>query len=228
VGYTRSAFSASGLYSNGFADGYYAALYGSYSMGPFHVDAVAGYGLSDFNVNRVISFPGQQGQTAGLTNSQAFISAMELGYRFQLSNAMSLSPIAGLQIVSLWQNAFSESGAGPLNLDVAERSLTSVRSLLGVDVTHDLSLGESSVLHARLRLAWAHDLAGTDRTITESFQQLPSATFQISGAGPSTDAAIVSVGLAVPGPIQLFFRYDGLYSSVQQGHSGTVGLTVAF
>jgi outer membrane autotransporter protein len=228
VGYARSSFSTSGLYSSGFANAYYAALYGNYSTGPFYVDAVAGYGLSDFNVNRVISFPGQQGQTAGLTNSQAFISAMELGYRFQLSNAMSLSPIAGLQVVSLWQNAFSESGAGPLNLDVAEKSLTSVRSLLGVEATHDLSLGESSVLQARLRLAWARELAGTDRTITETFQQLAGANFQVSGARPSTDAAVVSVGLVVRGPVQLFFRYDGLYSSVQQGHSVTGGLAIAF
>lgn len=228
LGYMRSGFATSGVYGTGSADSYYASLYGSYAAGPLQLTGMAGFAISDFNVNRVISFPGQQGAMTAKTRSPAFLSAVELGYRFQPRADTTLSPIAGLQLISLQQNAFSEQGAGPLDLNAAQTNLTSLRSLLGAELTHDISLGETTLLQARVRLAWAHDFTGTDRTVNETFQQLTNTTFQVTGAEPSRDAAVLSVGLATSGPVQLFFRYDGLYSAVQTNHGGSAGLTVRF
>jgi outer membrane autotransporter protein len=228
LGYTRSGFATSGMYGNGSADSYFAALYGSYAAGPLQLTGIAGFSLSDFNANRVIYFPGQQGATTARTRSQAFLSAAELGYRFQPRADTTLSPIAGLQLISLQQSAFSEQGAGPLDLNVAQTNLTSLRSLLGAELTHDISISESTLLQARMRLAWAHDFSGTDRTVDEAFQQLTGTTFQVTGAEPSHDAAVLSVGLATSGPVQFFFRYDGQYSAVQTNHGGSAGLTVRF
>jgi uncharacterized protein YhjY with autotransporter beta-barrel domain len=228
LGYAYSASSTHGVLGDGSATSYYMALYGGYSDGPFYVDAIAGYGLSRLDASRWISFPGQQGTPSGRTTSQAFISTIETGYGFQVSNDISIAPIGGIQVISLWQYAFSESGAGPLDLDVADKALVSLRSLLGLDISHELPIDESNGLHTQVRLAWAHELAGTDRTISQSFQQLEGSDFHASGAEPSRDAAVVSVGLATRGPIKFFFRYDGFYSSVQQGHVGTAGLAVGF
>jgi len=228
LGYAYSASSTHGVPGDGSATSYYMALYGGYSDGPFYVDAMAGYGLSRLDASRWISFPGQQSAPSGRTASQAFISTIETGYGFQVSNDISIAPIGGIQVISLWQNAFSESGAGPLDLDIADKALVSVRSLLGLDISHELPIDESSGLHTQVRLAWAHDVAGTDRTIRQSFQQLEASDFRASGAEPSRDAAVISVGLATQGPIKFFFRYEGFYSSVQQGHAGTAGLAVGF
>jgi hypothetical protein len=38
----------------------------------------------------------------------------------------------------------------------------------------------------------------------------------------------VGVGLATAGPLQMFFRYDGFYTAVQQGHVGTAGFSIQF
>lgn len=228
LGYTYSASSTDGLPGDGSASSYYMALYGGYSDGPFHVDAMAGYGLSRLFASRWISFPGQQGAPSGRTTSQAFMSAIEAGYGFQVTDDIEITPIGGIQVISLWQDAFRESGGGPLDLDVADRALVSVRSLLGLDISHEMPIGDSSGLHTQLRLAWAHELAGDERTIDQSFQQLEDSDFSASGADPSRDAAVVSVGLATRGPVRFFFRYDGLYSAVQHGHVGTAGLTIGF
>lgn len=228
LGYTRSGFATSGVYGTGSADSYHGALYGSYAAGPLLLSGIAGFAISDFNINRVISFPGQQGTTTAQTSSAAFISAVELGYRFQPRADTTLSPIAGLQFIGLQQNAFSERGAGPLDLNVAQTNLASLRSLLGAELTHDIALGDSTLLQARVRLAWAHDFTGTDRTVNEVFQQLMNTTFQVTGAEPSRDAAVLSVGLATTGPVQFFFRYDGQYSAAQTNHGGSAGLTVRF
>jgi hypothetical protein len=228
VGYTHAAFSTSGLTSSGNANNYNAALYGSYSTGPLYIDLSAGYGLADFALNRAVAFPGQQGGTIGQTQSQAFLSSVEMGYQFEVASATLLTPTVGLQTIALRQDAFSEYGAGSLNLNVDGKTFVAMRSLLGADLKHSFSLGADGLLEASLRLAWAHDFADTDRSIAASFQQLPSAAFVVHGAQPRRDAAVIGVGLSLDGPAQVFVRYDGLYSGNQQAHSGTAGLSITF
>ncbi|WP_422002585.1 autotransporter outer membrane beta-barrel domain-containing protein [Reyranella sp.] len=228
LGFTPSAFSTSGLAGSGSAYGYYAGLYGSYGAGPLYVDAVASFGTTSFSVSRQIAFPGQFGITTAQTNSNAFLSAVEVGYRTRPFDATTVTPFAGLQSVSLWQNAFSEYGAGALNLDVAARSMTSLRSVLGAEVARNFALGDSLGLQARLRLGWAHELAGVDRSIMASFQQLPGASFQVTGAEPSWNAALVGFELSTEGAARLFLRYSGEFSQAQSGHGATVGLTARF
>jgi hypothetical protein len=228
VGYTHATFSTSGLTSSGNAGNYYAALYGSYTTGPLYIDLSAGYGLSDFTLNRAVAFPGQQGGTIGQTQSQAFLSSAEMGYQFEVASATLFTPTVGLQTIALRQDAFSEYGAGPLNLNVDGKNLVATRSLLGTDLRRSFSLGADGLLEASLRLAWAHDFAGTDRSIAASFQELPSAAFVVHGAQPTRDAAVIGVGLSLDGPAEVFVRYDGLYSGNQQAHSGTAGLSSTF
>lgn len=228
AGFAPSAYSTSGLYSNGSASGYHAGLYGRYAGGPLYVDATVGFGLTSFAVNRQIAFPGQFGMTQSQTNSRAVLSALEVGRRMAPADGTTVTPFAALQSVSLWQDGFSEYGAGPLNLDVTSRSMTSLRSVVGAEATQDLPLGDLHVLQARLRLGWAHDWSGVDRTIMASFQQLPGAAFQVTGAQPSWNAAVVGAELATRGPIQLLVRYDGEYSQAQRGHAASIGIVARF
>ncbi|MFC7397441.1 autotransporter outer membrane beta-barrel domain-containing protein [Chelatococcus sp. GCM10030263] len=146
--------------------------------------------------------PGQQGGTIGQTQTQAFLSSVEMGYQFEVASATLLTPTVGLQTIALRQDAFSEYGAGPLNLNVDGKNFVAMRSLLGADLKHRVSLGADGLLEASLRLAWAHDFADSDRSIAASFQQLPSAAFVVHGAQPTRDAAVIGIGLSLHGTAQ--------------------------
>ncbi len=228
VGVAPTMFSTSGISGNGTATSYYAGMYAGYTGGPFYIDAIAGYGLSSFSTSRQVFFPGQFGAMAGQTASQSFLSAVEAGYTISLAANFGVTPFAGFQSISLWQNGFSESGLSALNLNVAPASLTSFRTLAGIELSHSFAASEFLGLRTRLRVAWAHELAGKERPVWASFQLLPSTTFQVVGATPAANAAVVGLELASTGPIQFFLRGGGEFSQTQLGYSATAGLSIAF
>ncbi|HVZ10021.1 autotransporter outer membrane beta-barrel domain-containing protein [Rhodopila sp.] len=228
LGYAHTSLSLDGLASGGSADSYSMAVYGRYSNGPFYTQGIIGYGFNNFAVGRSLAFADQVGSTTTDTNSRAFMSSIDIGYRFPVWAGGSIAPVAGLQVISQWQNAFSEYGAGALDLNADSKSLTSVRGLLGIDVRHHVTVNSSLGLTADLRLSWAHDFAGTARDLDQSFQELSSAAFQVHGAGFSRDAAVIGLGVTTTGPVRMFIRYDGEYSGAQLSNGGMIGVSTIF
>ncbi|MCB4767724.1 autotransporter outer membrane beta-barrel domain-containing protein [Ancylobacter sp. Lp-2] len=238
LGYSRASFSVDDLATGGNADNYYATVSGSLQFGLAYIDAVAGYARSDTDINRSIAFVGQQGTTVGDTAGDAFIGAIEAGYRFDVSATTSIIPNVGLQVVSLHQDAFTEQGAEQLDLAIAGRDMTAARSLAGMDVRHRFDLGQGDVpqgaarqrnaVVANLRVAWAHDVSDPSRSVESSFVQLPSASFVVYGPSPDRDAAVIGLGLALEGAVTGFVRYDGEISGNAQSHAGSIGVKGRF
>ena len=105
-------------------------LYASFTQGGFYVDALAGYGFSDNQLQRQIVIPGLQPRTAnGSTGANQFLGQAEAGYKVGVyaPAQASLTPFARLQALSVTQNAFTEIGANSLNLNVAQQTTNSLR-----------------------------------------------------------------------------------------------------
>lgn len=228
LGYGRSGYSLNGLSGNADLNQYTVALYASYARDAFYVDAAIGYAYTDANVTRDIAFPGVVRSAAGKPRSNAVIGRAEVGYHVPLGPSTALTPIAGLQVVSVTQGAFTESGAGAIDLRLGSQNTASVQSLLGAELTQRFAVG-TGALQAALRLAWGHDFADIDRNIDASFAGLPSAAFTVDGVRAPRDLAVIGVGLSMPvEAMELFLRYDGAVAADYDVHSGTLGLRVAF
>ncbi len=96
--------------------------------------------------------------------------------------AATVTPFARLQTVAVSQYGFTESGANSLNLGVAQQNTTSVRSVLGADITVGIPLAATGTLDVVLRLGWAHEYADTTRPMTAAFAGAPATAFTVYGA----------------------------------------------
>ncbi|HEX7199539.1 MAG TPA: autotransporter outer membrane beta-barrel domain-containing protein, partial [Dongiaceae bacterium] len=159
-----------------------------------------------------------------------FLSSLETGYHIRVDENMALTPFAAMQGIVIGQNAFTESGAGAIDLQVADETTASARSLLGLEFTGDLPVGLAQPLGFQLRAGWSHDFADPARSITASFVGAPDASFTVQGASPDRDAAVIGVGLSlsVMPSGDLFLRYDGAFAGNYAVNAGTIGFRLGF
>jgi subtilase-type serine protease len=58
-------------------------------------------------------------------------------------------------------NAFTQAGANSLNLNVAQQTTSSLRSVVGAEPESSIGLGWREPLGVQLRLGWSHEFADT-------------------------------------------------------------------
>jgi autotransporter-associated beta strand protein len=233
AGYAHGTQWTGGFQGNGTSDTFSAALYGSYTQGRFHADALAGYAHADNRLTRPVSIPGLAPQAAnGRTGADQFLGQIEAGYGFGLyaPARATLTPLARLQVASVDQAGFTESGAGLFDLAVAPQTTTSVRSTLGVDLAGAIEVGARAPLALKLRLGWMHEYADTGRPVTAAFAGAPTGAFTVLGAAPPRDSALVglSASLAVSQSTSLYLGYDGELGGGADNHAVTVGVKVVW
>ena len=135
--------------------------------------------------------------------------ALESGRRLNASNARgaghcpaqansgsTLSPYAALQAQSFDEPSYAEStpaGAPSFALNYASKTATDTRFELGAWVGKTIAYPNGSALNLFGRLAWAHDWQG-DPDLTATFQNVPTASFVVSGAKPASDQALITAG----------------------------------
>ena len=226
MGYANATQSMQGFDGRGTSDSYHAALYASFTDGGFYADAAIGYGYADNQMRRVIAIPGLATRNAfGRTGAHQLNGQIEAGYKIGLYEAASatLTPFARLQAVTSTQAAFTETGAGSLNLSVAQQRTESLRTTLGGEIA-----GRIGDVTAKLRLGWAHEHADTARPVTASFAGAPGLPFTVQGATARRDSALVGVALdtAVVAGTKLYLRYDGELGGGSDSHALTAGLRV--
>ena len=233
AGYSGGHSWVDSFLGTGTTDNYSAALYASFTQAGFYFDSVAGYTYSDNQLQRPIVIPGLATRNAaGRTGANQFIGQAEAGYRigvFEPAQA-AITPFARFQAAAVAQNAFGESGAGSINLDLAPQNTTSIRTVLGADLSSRIPLGAERTLDATLRLGWSHDYADTSRPVTASFAGAPGVAFTVYGAQPQRDAAVIGLGAStrIAEAISAYVRYDGEIATRDSAHAFIAGFRMSW
>ena len=229
IGFSSGNQWASGFGGQGTANAYQASLYASFTPGAFYIDAMAGYGYNDNQMTRQIVLPNLASRVAqGRTGANQFLGQVETGYRIGLypPAAVSVTPFARFQGTTINQQAFTESGAGALNLAVAQQTTGSARSVLGAEFAGAFGAEGREKLAAQLRLGWVHEFASTARPVTASFAGAPGSNFTVFGAAPTTDTATLSLAAdtEIADGVDLYLRYDGEIGYGISSHALSGGL----
>ena len=229
VGFASGNQWANGFNSRGSTDSYSVSLYGSFTQSAFYLDALAGYAYNDNQMTRQIVIPGLATRTAmGHTGANQLLGQAEAGYKVGIYEpaAASLTPFARFQAMTVNQAAFSETGANSLNLNVAQQTTNSVRTVIGAELAGGIDMGWREKLGLQFRLGWAHEYADTSRPLTASFAGAPTLGYTVYGATPQRDSA--TVGLAANTNIaeatQIYLRYDGEVGTGIANHVFSAGL----
>ena len=132
-----------GFSGRGLSNTFQAGLYASYAKNAVYVDGLAAYAYSDSQMQRQITVPGLSRTANGRTGANLFFRQVEAGYRIEIGGlaAAYVTPFARLQGVTATQNAFTESGAGALDLSIAAQTTNSLRSVLGAQLGGAMDLG---------------------------------------------------------------------------------------
>ena len=148
---------------------------------------------------------------AGLTarsqyDSNVFAAAVDARRTFQQGDTTTLTPSISAAYTQIRDDAYTETGAGGLNLDVSERS--SEELVLGVDGRVDYQLGFNALVTANLGVAY--DAMQSQNSITAAFAGAPGAAFTTLGLDPSPWMTRGGFGLShtAANGMEISARYD--------------------
>jgi len=233
TGYTHGTQWVNSFMGQGWSNSVSFAAYGSFAQSGFYLDALAGYAYSNNQLQRQLLIPGLQQRTAtGSTGANQFLGQIEGGYKVDVYAPASatITPFGRFQISSVTQNAFSESGAQSLSLNVAQQTTNSQRTTIGADLASSIGLGNERKLDLAVRLGWQHEFADTGRPITAAFAGAPGNAFTVFGATPARDSAVVGLqaSTTIAAATQAYLRYDGEVGGGTDNHALNVGLRMSW
>ncbi len=233
VGYTHGTQWVNSFMGQGWSDSVSVAAYGSFTQSGFYLDALAGYAYYGNQLQRQILIPGLQQRTAtGSTGANQFLGQIEGGYKIGVYAPASatITPFGRFQISSVTQNAFNESGAQSLSLNVAQQTTNSQRTTVGADLGSSIGLGNERKLDLAVRLGWMHEFADVARPITAAFAGAPGNSFTVFGATPLRNAAVVGLQATttIAAATQIYLRYDGEIATGTDNHALNIGVRMSW
>jgi outer membrane autotransporter protein len=186
------------------------------------VNGVAGGAFGTGDSQRNVSLPGLAATASGRPGNSQALGAVEAGYTMAHGDNISLTPFASMNVGSVNQHAFSETGAGTLNLTVAAQTITAAQSVLGTRAGADLALG-SLVLNTDIKLGWGHEFS-TARRIIQAFAGSPN--FTVAGASLPGDSAVVgaSVAATLDDGLSAYLHYDGAFAGGESSSTVSAGI----
>ncbi|MTV13671.1 MULTISPECIES: autotransporter domain-containing protein [Bradyrhizobium] len=215
-----TSFSVNGL-GWGRSDLFQAGAFVRHSVGAAYLSAALAYGWQDVTTDRIVTAAGADHLRANF-NANAWSGRLEGGYR-HATPWIGLTPYAAAQFTSFELPAYAESmvsGGGAFALNYAAKSVTDVRSELGLRSDKSFAV-DGGIFTLRGRVAWAHDF-NPDRAVGAVFQTLPGAAFVVNGAAQASDSVLTtaSAELRWRNGWSAAATFEGEFSNVTQSFAG--------
>ncbi len=205
---------------------YIGTLYGSktYDNGLF-ANAQASVGTGTYESERTVIGVGKaKGEFDGL---QASLKG-EVGKDFAM-DALTLTPMAGLQYNYLDLDKYTETGAGGANLTVKSKSMSTVDASVGGKATYTLPLENGGTLKPNVHANYVYRM-GDDTLATTSNFTGGGASFATTGV--KSDRSSVNLGtgllLTTASGVDLSAEYNADLRSSLTGHTGQLKARWAF
>ncbi len=242
-GQTKQSFSLGGDFKQTDIAG---SLYGAYAAGPYWGRAIGTYGALNYDVNRIVPIGITQQSNTGNTSGRNVSFAAEVGYDFtaRLDGSMPAmplkapasmpllthGPVVGIVLQHITVDGYTETDpfaaiGGFTALSFGGQTRNSAVTELGYQASLDLGRWRPFA-----KLAWNHELASTDRSVTASLTSVTAPSYWMPAVVLGKDWGTATIGTTVtfaPG----FTGYGTLTSQIGQQnvttYGGQVGLNVA-
>jgi outer membrane autotransporter protein len=218
AGYTHSSVNVDARASSAGIDTAQLGAYALTSLGGFNLRTGAAYGFHTIDTNRTIAFPGFLDAAAARYDGGTAQLFGEVGYGLMMG-PVALEPVAGLGLVHLHADGFSETG-GPAALSGTGNNETVGYSTLGLRMATAYQLAGGMVLMPRATLAWQHAIGEVTPSAALAFRDTGVA-FAVAGVPLARDSALVEAGLdlRVTPSARLGLSYAGELAGHAQDHA---------
>jgi fibronectin-binding autotransporter adhesin len=208
---------------SGHTSGNAAALYASYASGAWNVNGSATLARNGNSMDRRIVFGSIDRTAHSDFDSNTVALYGDVTYDVAMNN-WTLQPLAGLSLSRSKSDGFNETGADALDLQVAEQTIHSTKTLLGTKAIFDFDKVE-----LQPRMIWEHEFGDANSATIEQLQGAPT-PFSTSGVRLPRDAIVA--GMTVVGHaserMSLFADVQGEFNSQQSNLALLVGLRASW
>ena len=192
------------------SDGLALSGYGTWKRNLFYADAFVSAAWHSFETERTLLVaPSITAVAAGSTDASATQAGVTIGYGLNKQAAASFGAVGGLYYVNLDIDGYTETGAGGLSAVLPSRTVDSLRTQLGGEVSFRLD-PENDSLVPIMRLVWNHEFEDDALVTKAAFAGAPSVTFASPGPDLGSDWATEGLGLSgrVNDSTSFYFRYQ--------------------
>jgi fibronectin-binding autotransporter adhesin len=172
---------------------YQASLYGSYDGNGFYLDAIASLGRNAYASSRLISIGENTRRASGDFNGLQYSTKATVGFPLQ-HGSMVVTPLASIEYTHMGLDAYTETGAGALNLNVDAQHYDSLQLGLGASVRFDTWLGNGK-LAPTLRAMWLFDTHSDPQTLLSSFTGGGGSSFTTSAPDAARHSLKLGAGM---------------------------------
>jgi T5SS/PEP-CTERM-associated repeat protein len=172
---------------------YSPGVYAAYSNSGWYANALASYGLSNYDQDRHVALPGFGGTANSTPNGTQLLGNLSTGYDFH-SGPWTYGPTIGAQFVHLDLDGYTETGLPGANLTVSNNQSDSLRSRLGGRVSYAIQSG-SVIFTPHLSVAWLHEFMDRSRGVSSEFSGLGGGAFVVTTSRPDRETGLVDLGL---------------------------------
>jgi len=188
LGYLHTNLSEAGG-ASGSIDTPRLAVYGSYTLGDFAIDATAGYAYDFINASRPFATLGQTASSS--YNGQEANAALQVSTRANFAG-ITFMPAAGLAYVHVAQTGVGESGAPGFNLSVNGNSANSLRPFISLTAAKSYTTDGGTVITPEADIAYSYE---TLATTPPSLIQVGGGSFTVPGLMPSRSQLTLGGGI---------------------------------
>lgn len=195
LGMSRAEVEFGGSSQDSAVNGVMGAVYGSYFMADGYLEAALSYGSQRYSNRRLIDLGSEVREASGRHDGKAYTVYLGGGFDYVV-DGMTITPFASLRYVNLAEAAFTESGAGSLNLSVDKRKTDSLVAELGARAARAYRMGNGTLV-ADIGAALNYDFDIDDQVVTASFAEAPGNSFSVSGEAVAKYGLTLSAGITL-------------------------------
>ena len=181
AGYARSTIHGHTFNSDTDFNSYQAIAYISHETGTWIADGDVSYGWNKYSGIRRISFTGLNREADAKYGGEDLTGLLTLGYHFFdqdiLDQGITITPVASLQATHVGIQAYTETGAGDIDLKVSSQDYTFLESGLGVNVASPFDAGDGMDGLPELHFKWLDELLNPNFQNTAALTAVGSPTF---------------------------------------------------
>ena len=196
IGYARSTIDGKIFEANTGFDTYQAMIYINHETKTWFADGDVSYGHSNYSETREISFPGIDRIADGKYGGNDTTAYLTTGYHF-LTDGVAITPLASLQATFIGLNAYTETGAGDLNLKINSQSYDFLESGLGVSVADYFAMSDAIDGLPELHFKWLHELVNPTLENTATLAAAGSSSLTTPGLRSAPDTLDAGAGLTL-------------------------------
>lgn len=178
--------------------GFVIGPYAMYHNNNLYASALAGYGRNDYQLERVINFDGVNRVAKASPAANEFLAYAGAGYDFSYNKQWQYGPNASLQWVNMDIDRYTEHGANALDLNVAGKNVTSLRSSIGVHTAYR-TFWNDFCFSPMLSANYVHEFINGPGAMTFSFVHAPNTLTTLSLPDPNRNFFLFDAGVGISG-----------------------------